>query len=427
MQPGWLKEGWPHVWLPYTQMETSPLPQPVVGAEGCELILADGRRLLDGISSWWSACHGYGHPHLRGAIQTQLEQLPHVMFGGLAHEPAYRLAKKLAEVTPGDLERVFFCDSGSVAVEVALKIATQYWRNKGKPGKSKFVCFRHGYHGDTLGAMSVSDPEQNLHSAFKHTLPHHYVIDIPSDEYAFAEFEALLEDMGRNIAGLIIEPLVQGAGGMKFHTPDVLAELHRICQAHEVLFIADEIAVGFGRTGYLFACEEAGIVPDILCLGKALTGGMISLAATLVRPFVFEAFLGEDFDKALMHGPTYMANPLASAAALASLELFEREPRLRQVEAIERQLRDELNPCVILPAVYDVRVKGAIGVVQLREGWMNRLALRERFIELGVWLRPLEDVVYIAPPLTISHAELRRLCEAVQQVVSEIVRPVTES
>jgi adenosylmethionine---8-amino-7-oxononanoate aminotransferase len=415
----WFESGYPHVWLPYSQMKTVAPPLPVVNAEGCKLYLEDGRVLIDGIANWWSACHGHKHPHLTAAVQKQLETLPHVMFGGLAHEPAYRLAKKLAEIAPGDLSHVFFADSGSVSVEIALKMATQYWRNQGKPLKTKFLCFRNGYHGDTLGAMSVSDPDQNYHQAFKSLLQMHYLIDIPTDEYGFAEFDGLLSDMNRNIAGCIIEPLVQGAGGMKFHSPDVLAEIHRLCQKHEILFIADEIAVGFGRAGYMFACEEAGISPDILCLGKALTGGMLSLAATLASPRVYQAFYSDDPLHALMHGPTYMGNPLACAAALASLELFEQEPRLAQVDAIERQLRDELNPCVALSGIVDVRVKGAIGVVELEPERVNRAALRQKFIEMGVWLRPLENVVYITPPFTISPDELTTLTQAVYRALKE--------
>lgn len=415
--PPWLTSGWPHIWLPYTQMRDALPPQPVVSAQGCRITLAGGRELIDGLSSWWSACHGYGHPHILASVEKQLKTLPHIMFGGLAHEAAYTLAQRLAKITPGDLNRVFFADSGSVAVEVALKMAIQYWRNKGKPNKTKFVCFRHGYHGDTLGAMSVSDPEQNYHQAFKGALHMQFVVDIPSDEYAFADFASLLADWHGQIAGCIIEPLVQGAGGMKFHGADVLAEIRRICTEHEVLFIADEIATGFGRTGYLFACEEAGITPDIMTLGKALTGGTMTLAATLAREEIFDAFLGDSISTAFMHGPTYMANPLACAAAHASLDLFEREPRLKQVEAIEAQLRHELASCADLPGVVDVRVKGAIGVVQLEN--IDIPWFRQRFLEMGVWLRPIEDIIYLAPPFVITPEELTTLTRAIREAVSE--------
>jgi len=417
--PDWLPSGWPHIWLPYTQMQSASLPQPVVDAEGCAIILADGRRLIDGIASWWSACHGYKHPALINAMQKQLQNLPHVMFGGLAHEPAYTLAKRLTEIAPHGLNRVFYADSGSVAVEVALKMAVQYWRNAGKANKHKFVCFRNGYHGDTLGAMGVSDPSHGYHDAFSALLQHQYLVDIPDDEYDFAEFESLLHDHRNHIAACIIEPLVQGAGGMKFHSADTLAEIHRICKANDILFIADEIAVGFYRSGYRFACEEAGITPDILCLGKALTAGMMTLAATLTTESVYGGFLSDSADAAFMHGPTYMGNPLACSAALASLDVFATEPRAAQVEAIEQQLLRELEPCRTLPGVVDVRVKGAIGVVQIDQSRMDRLWLRNRFIELGVWLRPLQDVIYITPPFTISEAELRLLTTSVITVLQE--------
>jgi adenosylmethionine---8-amino-7-oxononanoate aminotransferase len=419
MKTDWLTSGYPHIWLPYTQMKITPPPLPVVNAQDSTLHLADGRTLIDGIANWWSACHGHKHPHLLQAVEKQLHILPHVMFGGLAHEPAYTLAQKLAAITPGDLSRVFFTDSGSVAVEVALKMALQYWRNQGKPNKTKFICFRNGYHGDTFGAMSVSDPDQNYHQAYKTNLQMHFVVDLPTGEYSFAEFEGLLADMERSIAGCIIEPLVQGAGGMKFHSADTLAEIHRLCEKHNILFIADEIATGFGRTGYFFGCQEAGVTPDIMCLGKALTGGLLTLAAAIARPYVFDAFYDEDPDHALMHGPTYMGNPLACTAALASLELFAAEPRLQQVEEIERQLRDELNPCVMLKGVKDVRVRGAIGVVQLHPQYLDKAALRKKFIELGVWLRPIEDVVYITPAFTIQPEELRKLTHAVFQALEE--------
>jgi len=416
--PAWLEDGWPHIWLPYTQMQTASPPIPVVATNGCRIKLADGRELIDGISSWWSAAHGYNHPHLVGAMKAQLDSLPHVMFAGLAHEPALRLASRLAKLT--HLPRVFFSDSGSVAVEVALKMALQYWRNVGKPQKDRFLCFHDGYHGDTLGAMSVSDPERSLHKAFRNCVIKQYVIDIPSDEYGFAEFDSLLAGVAGNIAGVIIEPLVQGAGGLRFHSADVLAELHRIAKAHDVLFIADEIATGFGRTGRMFACEEAGITPDIMCLGKALTGGMVTLGATLTQGVVYDTFLSESTDTAFMHGPTFMANPLACAAANASLDLFEKENRLGQVEAIEAQLLQELAPCKGMAKVVDVRVKGAIGVVQLAEPLPEMASLRARFVELGVWVRPFKDIIYLMPPLVISREELTALTSAVVKVASEL-------
>lgn len=412
----WYDEGMPHIWLPYSQMKTAIPSLPVIGTQGSRIMLADGRELIDGVASWWTACHGYNHPYLLQAVEAQLRSFPHVMFGGLVHEQALRLAKRLSKITPAGLNRVFFSDSGSVAVEVALKIALQYWRNHGKPLKDRFICFTHGYHGDTAGAMSVSDPEKSLHKAFRSAVIKQYVVDIPTDEYAFAEFDSLLAAQHGQIAGLIIEPLVQGAGGMKFHEPDVLAEIQRIARKHNILFIADEIATGFGRTGSMFACDQAGISPDIMCIGKALTGGVMTLGATLVQDAVFEAFYDDNPDHAFMHGPTYMANPLACAAANASLDLFEQEPRLKQVEAIEAQLQESLEPCRKLPHVADVRVRGAIGVVQMEAGF-DVYALRPKFTQQGVWIRPFEDIVYLTPALTISSAELRTLTDSIVTVL----------
>ncbi|MDG1286500.1 MAG: adenosylmethionine--8-amino-7-oxononanoate transaminase [Rickettsiales bacterium] len=418
--PHWQHDGLNHIWLPYNQMQISAPPLPVVDAEGSTLTLADGRTLIDGIASWWCMVHGYRHPYMIEQMTKQLQTLPHIMFGGISHEPAFTLAERLAKMTPKGLERVFFADSGSVSVEVAIKMALQYWRNKGKPQKGQFLCFKNGYHGDTLGAMSVSDSLSVYHQAFSHALQHQFTVQIPKDEYDFADFESLVADNAKHIAGCFIEPLVQGAGGMRFHSPDVLAEIHRICKRHDILLIADEIAVGFGRTGYMFACEEAGITPDIMCLGKSLTGGMMTMAATLATEEVFDAFLDDSYDKAFMHGPTYMANPLACSAAHASLDLFESEPRQTQIEAIEAQLITELAPCRSVDGVIDVRVKGALGVVQLDSSRpLDSNALRERFVELGVWIRPIGDVIYLTPPLVITQTELTQLTSAIVTVVQE--------
>lgn len=413
----------PHIWPPYTQVATAPLSLPVARTEGCRIILEDGRELVDGISSWWSAAHGYNHPHLIEAAKKQLEMMPHVMFGGLAHEPAYRLAERLSAITPGrgELSRVFFADSGSIAVEVALKIALQYWLNVGKPKKDRFICLHGGYHGDTFGAMAVSDPERGMHKAFKNNIIRHFVLDLPTGEYSMAEFADTIAAIAPKSAALIIEPLVQGAGGMKFHSPDILAEIHRLCAEHEILFIADEIATGFARTGSMFACDEAGVVPDILCLGKGLTGGVMTLAATLAKESVFEAFLGDDRERALMHGPTYMANPLACAVANASLDLFAQEDRIADVLRIEMQLYKELRPLAEHPQVWDVRVKGAIGVVEMQPGAMDIDALRCRFPEMGVWIRPFGDVIYLMPPLVISEEELRLLTQAVISAIETLI------
>jgi adenosylmethionine-8-amino-7-oxononanoate aminotransferase len=419
MQQDWYRQGLPHVWLPYCQMQLAPPPLPVVRTHGCRIVLADGRELIDGIASWWSACHGYNHPHIFECVVRQLETMPHVMFGGLVHEPALRLASRLIAMAPAGLSRVFFSDSGSVAVEVALKIALQYWRNRGKLGKDRFLCFANGYHGDTFGAMAVSDPEKSMHKPLRGALIPQIVVDIPDGKAALDLLDSTLASVSHELAGMIIEPLVQGAGGMRFHRPEILTALHALAKKHGMLFIADEIATGFYRTGSAFACEEAGIGPDILCLGKALTGGTIGMGATLASEEIFASFLSDDWESALMHGPTFMANPLACAAANASLDLFDREPRVEQVKAIEAGLRSGLEPCRALPHVVDVRVKGAIGVVQLDEN-VDVYSLRARFVDHGVWVRPFKDIVYLMPPLVISDDELSSLTRAVCAVVEEL-------
>lgn len=409
--PDWLNTGWEHIWLPYTQMQNAELPHPVVKAEGCRITLADGRELLDGISSWWSVCHGYQHPHIVQSMQEQLSQFSHVMFAGLAHEPAYTLSTRLCNIAPEGLNRCFFSDSGSTAVEVALKMALQYWRNKGELRKNKFICFSNGYHGDTFGTMAVSGRSVMNH-AFDSMLPKHYVLDIPTGEYSFAEFTETVESIAGNVAAMVIEPLVQGAGGMRFYSADILAEMRRVCREHDILLICDEIMTGFGRLGTLFACEEAGISPDIMCLGKGLTGGMMTLAATLATDEIYEAFLDDSIEKALMHGPTFMANPLACSAANASLDLFEQEPRIAQAEAIETQLMKHLAPLASLKGIKDVRCKGALGVVQMDATQEDMFTLRPKIIEQGVWLRPFSDVLYIMPPLITSPDELQAMCDA---------------
>jgi adenosylmethionine-8-amino-7-oxononanoate aminotransferase len=415
-QPAWYEDGLAHIWLPYCQMQLAPPPLAVVATHGCRIVLADGRELIDGIASWWCACHGYNHPHIRQAVSRQLATLPHVMFGGLVHEPALLLAKRLAGLAPAGLSRVFFSDSGSVAVEVALKIAVQYWLNRGLPDKTRFLCFADGYHGDTTGAMAVSDPQRSMHRAFHRVVPRQEVSEIPTDSASLARLDDFLAGRAGELAALILEPLVQCAGGMKFHRPDVLAAIRTLAKKHEVLFIADEIATGFWRTGERFACDAAGIAPDIMCVGKALSGGTIPMGATLAHEDVFEAFLSDDWTAAFMHGPTYMANPLAAAAANASLDLFEREPKASRVREIEAHLNTGLEPCRKLPGIIDVRVRGAIGVVQLAET-IDVYALRPRFVEEGVWVRPFKDVVYLMPPLVIDDLELDTLMRAVRRVL----------
>jgi adenosylmethionine-8-amino-7-oxononanoate aminotransferase len=418
MDESWFERGFPHVWLPYCQMRVAPPPLRVARTLGCRILLDDGCELIDGIASWWSVCHGYNHPHIVAQVARQLSEMPHVMFGGLAHEPALVLARRLAAIAPGGLSRVFFTDSGSIAVEVAMKIALQYWINRGVVGKRQFLCFNNGYHGDTMGAMSVSDPSNSMHKAFAEAVVSQHVVSIPTDAAGLNSLEMYLERNRHELAAMIIEPLVQGAGGMRFHSAEILASLRGLAQAHSLLFIADEIATGFYRTGHRFACDEAGIAPDILCLGKALSGGTITLGATLATEEIFDAFLSDDWEKALMHGPTYMANPLACAAANASLDLFETEPRDEQVRAVGGWLQSGLEPCKRLAGVVDVRVKGAIGVVQLDPS-IDVYALRPRFVEHGVWIRPFKDIVYLTPSFVISEEETRELTRAIFAVLAD--------
>jgi adenosylmethionine-8-amino-7-oxononanoate aminotransferase len=414
--PGWYGEGVSHIWLPYAQMKTARPPLAVARTHGTRIVLADGRELVDGIASWWTACHGYNQPHIRDAVTRQLAEMPHVMFGGMVHEQALTLARRLTALLPGDLTHVFFSDSGSVAVEVAMKMAVQYWINRGMRGRTQFVAFKGGYHGDTTGAMAVCDPDEGMHALFSGLLPQHLVADLPdTDEHATA-LEKLIAEHADSLAGIIVEPLVQGAGGMRFHHAAVLERLRALADKYDLLLMFDEIFTGFGRTGTMFACEAAGITPDIITLSKALTGGTLPLAATVATGKVFDAFWSDDPAKALMHGPTFMANALACAAANASLDLFEREPRLAQVAAIASALETGLVPCRGLPGVKDVRVMGAIGVVEMAHiGHLD--ALRARFIEEGVFVRPFGNVIYLAPAFTIAADDLETLMGTVVRVV----------
>jgi adenosylmethionine---8-amino-7-oxononanoate aminotransferase len=404
-----------HVWLPYAQMKTAPAPLIVARTFGSRIVLSDGRELIDGIASWWSACHGYNHSHIRAAVSGQLERMPHVMLGGLVHEPVLKLCTRLAALLPGGLEHVFLSDSGSVAVEVAMKMAFQYWLNRGVRGRNKMLAFNGGYHGDTFAAMSVCDPEEGMHALFSGALLPHHVVDLPRDEPSAARFEACIDAHAGEIAAILVEPLVQGAGGMLFHEADVLARLRRAADRHGILLIYDEIFTGFGRTGSLFACSS-GAVPDIITLGKALSGGTLPLAATIANRRVFDAFWSDDPLHALMHGPTFMGNALACAAANASLDLFEREDRLAQVAGIELQLAAGLSECRGIAGVRDVRVRGAIGVVELAHiGDLNDL--KRRFIEAGVWVRPFRNIVYLAPALNIEPQDLEQLTTAIVAVL----------
>ncbi len=419
--PGWYSDGVGHIWLPYAQMKTVPAPLPVAATRGSRIVLADGRELIDGIASWWTACHGYNHPHIRRAVETQLATMPHVMLGGLVHEQALRLAGRLAGLLPGELRRVFFSESGSVAVEVAMKMAVQYWINSGVVGKSQFVAFKAGYHGDTTGAMAVSDPEANMHTAFADVLQKYRVVPLPEDAATTSALEELLAKQSKAIAGIIVEPLVQGAGGMKFHDASVLRRLRALADKYETLLIFDEIFTGFGRTGSLFASSQAEVAPDIITLSKALTGGTLPLAATVATRQIFDAFWSDDPKKALMHGPTYTGNALACAAANASLDLFEKEPRLRQVGDISAAMERELAACRDIPIVKDVRVRGAIGVVELNQ--IDDLdSLRTHFIEQGVFIRPIGNIVYLTPAFTISSDELKTLTDAIVKTVRQMNR-----
>jgi adenosylmethionine-8-amino-7-oxononanoate aminotransferase len=398
-------------------MQTAAAPLRAVRTQGCRITLDDGRVLIDGIASWWTACHGYNHPHIRQAALRQLETMPHIMFGGLTHEPAERLAERLCALLPGDLAHVFFAESGSVAVEVALKMAAQYWLNQGIRTRRRFLAFRGGYHGDTFATMAVCDPEEGMHALYSGLLAEHDILDIPRDEATFAALTKFLDARSETLAGIIVEPLVQGAGGMVFHDPAVLRRLRTLADRHRLPLIFDEIFTGFGRTGTMFACEAAGVVPDIITLSKALTGGTMALSAAIARPHIFAAFLSDDPFHALMHGPTYMANPLACACANASLDLFEREPRLQQVARISAQLGAELEPCRGLRGVRDARVMGAIGVIELaRIAEMN--ALKAALVGAGVWVRPFRNIVYLTPSFTITEGELGFLTAAVARVIS---------
>ncbi|MGD2133128.1 MAG: adenosylmethionine--8-amino-7-oxononanoate transaminase [Maricaulaceae bacterium] len=415
--PDWLMSGLDHIWLPYTQMKTAPTPLPVAATRGSRILLADGRELVDGIGSWWTAVHGYNHPALLDAARRQLDVMPHVMLGGLANEPAYRLAEKLAAVTPGGLNHVFFSESGSVSVEVAMKIALQHQAQTGHPERTKFVAFYGGYHGDTLATMSVCDPEEGMHALFAGGQPQQYIARLPDTPERAAELDRLVDEAG-DVAAIMIEPLIQGAGGMRMHDPSALQTLREICDTHGALLIYDEIFTGIGRTGSMFAAEAAGMTPDIMTLSKALTGGVAPLAATIATRDVFAAFWDDSPEHCLMHGPTYTGHALGCAIALASLDLFETENRLAQVRAIETRLRDGLEALRDAPGVVDIRVRGAVGAVELEElGDLE--AARARFIDRGVFIRPLGNVIYLTPAYTISTDDLDKLIAAIGDEVRE--------
>ncbi len=420
----WLAADRAHVWHPYSSLGADTPVFHVQSASGVRIRLADGRELIDGMASWWCAIHGYNHPVLNAAVENQLERMAHVMFGGLTHRPAVELAELLLALTPEPLQAVFFADSGSVSVEVAMKMAIQYWHARGLPDKTRFVTLRHGYHGDTLGAMSVCDPVTGMHALFAGVLPQQLFIDSPGCAFgepcSDADIEPLasmLRAHAHEVAALILEPVVQGAGGMRFYSADYLRRARELCDEHDVLLIADEIATGFGRTGKLFACDHAGIAPDIMCLGKSLTGGYMTLAATLSTEQV-AGTINRGAPGVFMHGPTFMANPLACATALASVRLLLDSPWQQRIRDIEAGLRRGLQPCTAFGHVRDVRVLGAIGVVEL-DAPVDMKTMPQQFVDRGVWVRPFGRLVYLMPPYVIDSADLAELTQAVVSVLGD--------
>lgn len=418
-----------HIWHPYTSVAHPSVMHEVISAHGVRLTLADGQQVVDGMSSWWSTIHGYNHPRLNQAAHEQLEKMSHVMFGGLTHEPAVTLAKKLVEITDDSLQYVFLADSGSVSVEVAIKMAIQHWFAQGHKQKQRLLTLRNGYHGDTFGAMSVCDPINGMHSMFENVLPKHLFAPAPQcqrdedwQDSDIAEFRSLIAEHQDELAAVILEPLVQGAGGMRMYCPEYLRQVRALCDQYGVLLIFDEIATGFGRTGSLFAYEQAGIVPDILCLGKALTGGYMTLAATMCNQKVADG-IAADGSGVLMHGPTFMGNPLACRVAAESIDLLLESDWQRNVATIAQQLETELRPYQNHEIVSEVRVKGAIGVVELNRPLDDCMDWLPGFIvEQGVWIRPFRTMIYIMPPYIIDKADLSLLTTAIGRILNEISR-----
>lgn len=412
-----------YTWHPYSSTNSDVPVFAVKSASGTRLTLTDGRQLIDGMSSWWCAIHGYNVPELNQAIKQQLDDMAHVMFGGLTHKPAVELCKKLVEITPDKLETVFLADSGSVSVEIAMKMAVQYWQAKQLNSKQKFVSLRNGYHGDTLGAMSVCDPVTGMHTLFTGMLAKNYFAPSPSCVFGkpcqqedVADLKAILESHHKSIAALILEPIVQGAGGMKFYSADYLKQARSLCEQYDVLLISDEIATGFGRSGKLFGCEHADISPDIMCIGKSLTGGYMTLAATLCTKEVSDT-ISNNPPYTFMHGPTFMGNPLACSVALESIRLLQASDWQQKVKTIERLLTEGLLPCNKIDDVVDVRVLGAIGVVELTQP-VNMSKIQQAFVDAGVWIRPFGKLIYLMPPYTISASDIDILCNAIIKVLN---------
>ncbi|MCZ4079284.1 adenosylmethionine--8-amino-7-oxononanoate transaminase [Rhodococcus sp. H36-A4] len=408
-----------HVWHPYGGFPASTAPLVVESAAGVRLRLSDGRELVDGMSSWWAAVHGYRHPVLDAAVRDQLGKMSHVMFGGLTHEPAARLAELLVSITPDGLDKVFFADSGSVSVEVAVKMCIQFWRSRGLPRKSRLLTWRGGYHGDTFAPMSICDPDGGMHTLWTDVLNAQIFAPVPPSEFDpdYVElFEKILASNADEIAAIVVEPVVQGAGGMRFHDPRYLAELRRMADDHDVLLVFDEIATGFGRTGALFAAEHAGVAPDVMCVGKALTGGYMTLAATLCTSEVAEVISAGEAG-GLMHGPTFMANPLACAVAVAAVELLLTRDWRSEVAALESGLRSGLAPAQALPGVADVRVRGGIGVIEMREP-VDMQRATDIAVAHGVWLRPFGRLVYAMPPYVCEKQDVERIATAMVAIAS---------
>jgi adenosylmethionine-8-amino-7-oxononanoate aminotransferase len=413
-----------HIWHPYTSM-TKPIPAyPVESADGVKLKLTNGKELVDGMASWWAAIHGYNNPQLNEAAKSQIDKMSHVMFGGITHEPAVSLSSLLIDITPEPLDKVFLCDSGSVSVEVAIKMAIQYWYSKDKPEKNRLLTFRSGYHGDTFGAMSVCDPVNGMHEIFTHVLPKHIFASAPScgfhdkwDDKYMDEFKNLIKTNKDLLAAVILEPIVQGAGGMRFYHPEYLRQIRKLCDENNVLLIFDEIATGFGRSGKLFGCEHSGISPDIMCLGKSLTAGYMTLAATLATTDV-GVTISEGGSGVFMHGPTYMGNPLACAVAKKSIELLISQDWESKIRVIEGWLKDGLKECMELDAVNDVRVLGAIGVVELKEA-VHMEKVQKSFVDKGVWIRPFGKLLYTMPPFIIEEDDMKKVTSAITQVIKE--------